>query len=264
MSDRSWDPFGSGRMFAALWSPSQMMPGWTASFGALFNTVRQLLVGRDLTVTWGHSRVRLTVEAIEIQPAPRAISIGQFGDITAVASNVTIEDQRLPRVSAVLHNAHIHPGSPARLVAAPVKLQVEVPNELLNHLVQRVAGPMRPEMDEHGIATVTWAPFASLGHIEIEPAIAGSILILRPKFLVVLGRRWSLPRRTPRYYVSIPPIYGMSVADIVLQPCSTLLSLALPEWTFDLPRARWEDIVEQLRSAGGRLNLAGVNAAYNR
>jgi hypothetical protein len=258
MTDRYWDPFGSRKMFAALWSPSTspMTSGPTSGFGALFSTLRRHFVGRELTVGWARGAVRLTVVTFDAHPDPRGLSVGQFGDVVAVANDVTFENLQLSRVNAVLQNAHVRPGSPAQLVAAPVHLHAELPNELLAKLTRRFAGPISAEVDDDGVGRLVWARYAQFGYLEVDPAIMGATLTLRARHLVVRGYRWSLPRWVPRYSVALPSFHGMLITDITLRPGSVSLSATLPEWTFDLPRIRWEDIIAKLSSTGGRLNLS--------
>ena len=236
---------------------SQTSSGMTSGgYGTVYTTIRRLIVGRDLTIRTAHTSLELTVTELDAQPHPRAMSIGQFGDVTAVARNVAYGRYRLPKVDAVLHNVHFRPGSPTQLVAAPVELTAEVPNTVLAALLSTVTPRVRAAVDENGIGRIWWARQERIGHLEVDATIVGATLTLRPQALVVRGRRWSLPRWLPRHSVALPALQGMLLTNIELQPGAVVLSTRLPAWKYDVPPTQWENVLAQVRSNTGLLNLA--------
>jgi len=246
-------------MFAALLTGSPMSPtssGTIGGYGTVYTVLRRLIVGRDLSIRTADASVELRVTEFDAQPHARAMSVGQFGDVTAVARDVAYGRYRLPQVDGVLRNVHIRPGSPTQLVAAPVELTVELPTTVLAQLMGTVTKRLGAAVDDNGIGRIWWSRQPRIGHLEVDATVVGATLTLRPLALVVLGRRWSLPRWLPRHCVALPAFRGMLLTNIALLPGAVVLSTRLPVWTFDLPGTRWEDILAQLRSNTGLLNLA--------
>jgi hypothetical protein len=248
MPGSGWESIGFGSFFPMSW-PSTMkstVPGWSRSCGAMIDAIRRHLLGRELEIECAGTAVSLTMVKLDAHPNSRALSLGQLGDVAIAARDVTFGTVRLPSVAATLRNTHIQAGSPTGLVAAPVDLLIEVPNDTLAQLVRTVTDQLTAEVDENGVGRLAWTRCIRLGHLEVEPEIVGTTLTLRPRHLVALGRRWSLPRWVPRYSAAMPIFNGVLVKSLALQPGSILLSATAPEWKHDLPRARWEDIVAQL------------------
>jgi hypothetical protein len=258
VSDRTWDPFRSRELLSALWmssSVSSMKSGWTGGYDALLATFRRLVLDRRLSVKWADTTVSLTVTALGARPDPRALSVGQFGDIEATACDVTTDTVTMSRVRVILQNAHIRPGSRPVLIAAPVRLQAELAGPVVSNLMSGIANWLTAEVGAHGIGRLRFARFPQVGYLEVDPAIVGTTLTLRPRKLVVRGRCLQLPRWLPNYSLAVPVLHGLFVTDIELHPESVSISATLPEWIVELPRTRLDDIVEQL-SAGSVLKLA--------
>jgi hypothetical protein len=263
-----WNPFRSREAIAALWSSplSPIASGPANGSGALLSTVRRLLVGRELTVRFARRVVTLTVTSFDARPGARALSLGQFGDVTAEASDVSIDGYQLASVNVVLRNAHVQPGASTRLVASPVNLEAALPYEMVDALLRNVAGWFRAEVGRDGVGRLRWARFDRLGWLEVDTAISGTTLNLLPRHLVVLGRRWALPRWVPRLPVAMPTPGGMSVTGIELQSDSVMISATLPEWTLEIPRSWGDDVVIRYGGLGigsrpGRLQEI-VRGAY--
>jgi hypothetical protein len=253
MYDSGWELNGLGGFFAAFrewpWMESTAS-AWSLGRGAIMGAVQRHLVGREVEVDCAGSPIRLTVVRLEAQPDSRALSVGQLGEVVLTARDVTSGSLRFPCVTATLRNAHLHPGSPAQFVAAPIDFQVEVPNETLARLVRKVSDRLIAEVDDDGVGRLAWTRCARFGHLEVDAAIVGATLTLRPRHLVTLGRRWALPRWLPRYSLAIPAVHGLFVTGIALRSGSILVAATVPGWSYDIPRAGWDDIVAQLRPHG--------------
>jgi hypothetical protein len=256
MPERGWDPFRSREMLNVLWSP--MSTRATGGCGTFYTTLRRLIVGRELTVRSTDTTIRLTMVEFDGHPYGRALSVGQFGDIVACARDVSYKQFQASRVNAVLRNVHFHPGSPAQLVAAPVELEAELSSEVVSALMKTILGPVILTVDGEGIGRVSWRRRRSIGYLEVDVAVMGATLVVRPRHLVLRGRRWALPRWVPCKSIAILAIRGVLIKDVTLQPDSVSVTMQLPEWKFDLPKTRWGDIVTQLSSPTGQLDLTRV------
>ncbi len=256
---RRWDPFRPLDMLASLWSTAAVAPmstGAAAAYRTLFMTLRRLVVGRELSVRLDEGDITLTVTEFDSRLDVRGLAVGQLSDVRLAARDIRWDDNRLERATAVLHNVHLRPTVPPVLVAAPVDLTVELPAEALDDLFRIAAPRLSGEIGPDGIARLRLARRPTLGHLEVDAVLDGSTLWLKPRALVLRGRRLRLPDRTPTYPVRLPELpHGLALTDIGFLPDTLCLSGRLQEWRADVPRTRLEDVINQLSVVGRPLNL---------
>jgi LmeA-like phospholipid-binding len=256
---RRWDPFRPLDMLASLWSTAAVAPvttGAAAAYRTLFITLRRLVVGRELSVRLNEGDITLTVTEFDSGLDVRGLSVGQLSDVRLAARAIRWDNNRLDRATAVLHNVHLRPAATPVLVAAPVDVTVELPSDALDELFRLAAPRLAGEIAEDGVARLRLARRPALGHLEVDASLDGSTLWLKPRALVLRSRRMRLPERTPAYPVRLPQLpHGLQLTDISFEPDKLCLSGKLQEWRIDIPRARLEDIINQLGVAGRPLNL---------
>jgi hypothetical protein len=256
---RRWDPFRPLDMLGALWSSAAVAPlstGAAAAYRTLFMTLRRLVMGRRLNVRLDDGNVVLTVTEFDSRLDVRGLSVGQLSDVRIAARDIRWGGNRFDRASAVLHNVHLRPNVPPVLVAAPVELSLELPAAVLDDLFRWVAPRVAGDVGPDGIARLRWARRPTMGHLEVDARLDGSTLWLRPRGLKLRRKRWTLPARTPAYPVRLPELpHGLQLTGVSFAPGLLRLSGRLPEWRMDVPRARLEDIVNQLSAVGRPLNL---------
>jgi hypothetical protein len=255
-----WDPFRSRERLTALWESTAMPTVNTASaiaYRTLFQTLRRLVVGRDLTVRTNGDDMTLTVTEFDFRLDVRGLAVGQLGDVLLAARDVRWKEYRFERAMAVLSNVHFRPGATSELVAAPVELSLKLPAGVLEELVARASPQFSTEISDDGVVLLRWNRRPGWGHVEVDVRIVGTALWLQPKALVVGGRRMGLPSRLPIYPVELPDLpSGLLITKVDVRPGAVLLNGLLPEWHVDLPLSRLEDIVAQLSARTGILNLA--------
>jgi hypothetical protein len=251
---RRWDPFRPLDMLASLWSTAAVAPvntGAAAAYRTLFMTLRKLVVGRELSVRLDEGDITLTVTEFDSKLDVRGLAAGQLSDVRLAARDIRWEDNRLDRATAVLHNVHLRPAAPPVLVAAPVDLTVELPADALDEMFRLAAPRLAGEIGPDGVARLRLARRPGLGHLEVDAILAESTLWLRPRGLVLGRKRVRLPDRTPGYRVAIPELpHGLTLTDISIEPDKLCLSGRLEQWRIDVPRARLEDVVNQLSVVG--------------
>ncbi|HKV21231.1 MAG TPA: LmeA family phospholipid-binding protein [Mycobacterium sp.] len=256
---RRWDPFRPLDMLASLWSTAAVAPmstGAAAAYRTLFMTLRKLVVGRELTVRLDEGDITLTVTEFDSRLDVRGLAVGQLSDVRLAARDIRWDDNRLDRASAVLHNVHLRPAAPPVLVAAPVDLTVELPADALDELFRLAAPRLAGEIGSDGVARLRLARRPGFGHLEVDAILEETTLWLRPRGLVLGRKRLGLPDRTPGYRVALPELpHGLTLTDISIEPDKLCLSGSLAEWRIDVPRARVEDVINQLSVVGRPLNL---------
>lgn len=257
---RRWDPFRPLDMLASLWSTAAVAPvstGAAAAYRTLFMTLRRLVVGRELSVRLDEGDITLTVTEFDSRLDVRGLAVGQLSDVRLAARDIRWDTNRLERATAVLHNVHLRPAAPPVLVAAPVDLTVELPADAIDDLFRFAAPRLAGEVGADGIARLRLARRPNLGHLEVDARLDGSTLWLTPRSLVLGRRRLRLPARAPSYPVHLPELpHGLQLTDISFRPDMLCLSGTLQEWRVDVPRARLEDVINQLSVVGRPLNLS--------
>ncbi|MBV9515450.1 MAG: hypothetical protein JO280_15645 [Mycobacteriaceae bacterium] len=255
-----WDLLRPVEMLASLWSTASNLPPVSAAtevgYRTLFMTLRRLIVGRTLSVQLDDGELTLTVTEFDSSLDMLGLSVGQLGDVRIAATELCWDDVEFDCAVATLHNVHLRPGTPPVLVAAPVELSLQLPASLLRELVKWAMPRFTGEIGDDGVARLYWARQPAFGNLEIDARLDGSTVWLKPRGVAVMGRRLPLPARAPAYPVRLPNLpHGLQLTGVTFGAGSLRLSGTVPEWRMDIPRARLEDIIGQLSSMGGALNL---------
>jgi hypothetical protein len=254
-----WDPFRSRERLTSLLrsTAAPVTSGASVAYRTLFLTLRRLVVGRGLTVRFGTHDLALTVTEFDSRLDLRGLAVGQLGDVLIAARDIRWNDYRFDQAMAVLHNLHLRPSVPSEIVAAPVELTLKLPAETLENLVDQATPRLTVEIGDDGTARLRSPRYPDWGHLEVEVRVVGNALWLTPRALMVRRKRWALPGKVPIYPIDLPDIpNGMLITRVKLQSRSVLVYGLLPEWRTDMPLGRLEDIVGQLSSHSGVLNLA--------
>jgi hypothetical protein len=255
-----WDPFRSRERLTSLWSSAAVptvTTGAAIAYRTLFQTLRRLVVGRDLTVHLNGNDLTLAVTEFDFRLDMRGLALGQMGDVLVVAQDVVWREYRFTQAMAVASNVHFRPGATSEVVAAPVELSLMLPADVLKELVAQASPQFIAEIGNDGVVRLRWARRPNWGHLEVDIRIVGTALWLQPQALVVGGRRMGLPTKLPIYPIELPDLpKGLLITKVDVRPGAVLLYGLLPEWHIDLPLSRLEDIVAQLTERSGILNLA--------
>jgi len=135
-------------MLASLWSARPMSSAIgtsvEAGYRTLFETIRNRILGRPVTIRLERGALRMTVTEFQAPMELRSLSVGQLGEVRIAAEDIDWNGYTLQRAHAVLHNVHFRPTAPPVMVAAPVEVSVEltpgVVDELLTRFAPRVTG----------------------------------------------------------------------------------------------------------------------------
>ncbi len=196
-----------------------MTTGAAIAYRTLFQTLRRLVVGRDLTVRTNGSDLTLTVTELDFRVELRGLAMGQVGDVLLVAENVGWREYRFDQAMAVASNVHFRPGTTSEAVAAPVELSLKLPADVLEELVAQASPQFTAEIGDDGVVRLRWARRPGWGHLEVDIRIVGTALWLQPRALVVGGRRMGLPARLPIYPVELPDLpRGLLITKADVRP----------------------------------------------
>lgn len=256
------DPLRALDVLGSLWS-STGLPSVTSvsaqavavPYRTLFTTLQQLLVGKRITIRMGDHDVTLTVTELDSELEPRALAVGQLGEVRVAARDIEWGQQRLQRAVAVLRNVHIRPGVPPLVVAAPVELSTALPAEIFDEMVRQAAPQLHAQLRADSTAQLHWVRRPGWGSLEVDVNVVGTTLWVRPRALLTGQRRWKLPKRTPAHPVPMPELpHGLLVTGVSLGVDSLEISGLLPEWRMELPLRHLEDVISQLSQ--GALSFA--------
>ena len=214
-------------------------------------------MGRGLKIRFDSHDLTLTVTEFDSRLDLRGLAVGQLGDVLVVARDIRWSHYRFDQGMAVLHNFHLRPTAPSEMVAAPVELTLKLPAEVLEELINDSTPRLTVEFGDDSTARLRSARHPGWGHVEVDVRVVGTALWLTPRGLVVGRTRWPLPGKLPIYPIELPDIpNGLVITQVKLQSRSVLVHGLLPEWRADMALGRLEDIVAQLSSRTGVLNLA--------
>lgn len=251
-----WDePLRALNALSSLWSATglQSVTAGAAQaavvvpYKTVFTTLQQLLIGKRVTVRMGDRDVMLTVTELDAELEPRALAVGQLGEVRVAACDIEWDQHRLQRAVAVLHNVHIRPGVPPMVVAAPAELTSALPSATFDDVLHQAVPQVRAQLCEDGSARLRWARRPDWGSLEVDAEVVGSTLWLRPRALRRGHRRWKLPARTPARPVQLPDLpHGLMVTGVSLASDSLQLKALLPEWRMELPLKYLEDLISRV------------------
>jgi LmeA-like phospholipid-binding len=231
-----WDPFRPLDLVST---------GTAATLWTVFVTLRRVVIGRRVTVQAGSSPVTMTVSELESHLDLRRLTFGQLDDVRIAATDIDWGTNRFGHASAVLRNVHIRAGAPPVVVAAPVHLTFDVPTDALDGLFLAIESRFAGAIGDDGVARVRWARRPRLGQMEVDVQLDGSALLLTPRAVILGGRRWKLPKRTPARRLRLPQLpHGLQLTDVRFQPGLLRLTGSLPEWRMDLSRRNLELLAE--------------------
>ncbi|ART70817.1 hypothetical protein BTO20_21785 [Mycobacterium dioxanotrophicus] len=251
---RNWDSFRPLDSIASLWSSAMVSQHGSGSAGAyrtVFTTLRRLIVGRRLNIGLDSGEITLTVTEFESDLDMRGLSVGQLNDVSLSVAEISWNGHQLDRATVVMHNVHIKPATPPVLVTAPLDLTVEVSPAVVDTLFDLAAPQLTGRVDANGVAQIRWARRPGLGHLEVDAAIDGSTLLVRPRVLVLRRTRWNLPSRVPAYRMRLPTLpRELELTAISFGPNTVHLRGRVAEWQVDVPGGRLEDVINQLSGMG--------------
>ncbi|MGB3481467.1 MAG: hypothetical protein WBB07_04505 [Mycobacterium sp.] len=237
-------------LMSALWSTAVAAPpvaaGAGALYGAMFGTLRHVVIGRRVTVHTAAGPATMTVSAVESGIDLRRHSVGKLDHLRIVATDIRWRNRSFDRLSAELRNVYLRPGTRPEVVAAPVHLTLDVPAGSLGELFASAAPRLSGHVDADGVARVHWARWPRLGSVEVDVAVEtdSATVSLQPRAVGFRRRRWLLPSRTPAYRVRLPDLpHGLLMADVRFEPGLLQLSGTVPQWRLDLSR-HLEDLLE--------------------
>lgn len=256
-----WDLLRPLDVLSAVWSSAAALPpvssGAAVAYRTLFLTVKRLVVGRTLTVRLDGGDLTLTITEFDARLDLRRLAVGQLSDVRLTATDINWEQRRFDHVQLTLRNAHVRPGVPPVLVAAPVEITMEMSSSALTRMVGSTFPRLAGHVGEDGVARLTWARRPGGGWLEVDVHVEGTTLLLQPRVVQLGRRRWRIPARVPAYPVALPELgSGVTLTDLRLGPGTVTLSGSLPEWRAEVPRARVEDVLSQLAAIGRPLNLS--------
>ncbi|MFY9917082.1 MAG: hypothetical protein WAL26_01615 [Mycobacterium sp.] len=260
-----WDPFGSRDRFAALWSAATVMPSMASGMASgaavarrtMFLTIRRLVVGRSLTVQLSGSDLCLTVTDFNSELEVQGLALGQFGDVLITAGDVSWGRYRFDTAAATLRNVHFRPSTTSLMVTAPVELVLKLPADVVTELLRNAAPWLIAEIGADETVRLRWSRRPEWGYVEADLRVAGTALWLKPRAAVVGRRRWTLANRLPVFPIGLPDLpHDLVVTKVALDLDSVLVEGLLPQWRVEMPLGRIEELIYQLNSKTGVLNLS--------
>jgi 2-(1,2-epoxy-1,2-dihydrophenyl)acetyl-CoA isomerase len=198
---RSWSDLlsASSAMAASLGLPaSGVLPG--DPFGVVMDAARAWLVGQPRTFRLSGRDLTLTLTDIAVEGSDMARAVGQYGQVRIGAQDVQWDGHQFDRLEILARNVHLRPGRQPTLVAAPLLVEAFVPapvaSRWLAAALPRLEVTWRDGLPQLNLARAPWA------RLEVEAGAEGRAFLIRPRTLILRGRRVSL--RSPALRLAWP------------------------------------------------------------
>ncbi len=222
----------------------------------LLRLVESKLRGHRLELVVGDAEVELTVQELAGDAPPLGPTIGQFGTVQVVASEVSWGTGHLSQLTVQLRNLHVQPGDPAVLVSAPIEIEATIDQDDLDTLLR--GHPSRVGVEVVGGEVLAFlVGREGLGHVAVDVAAEGSNLVLRPRS-ATLGRGTSLPlpgRFLPSARVDVSTIVAdVQLVDVEVADTTVVVRGLVPERHVPVSASGLDGLARRLRNfTGGRL-----------
>ncbi len=224
----------------------------------LVDTIANHLVGREVQISFGDASVRLTVTHAHVTPAPAGLMLGQLGSVELEARDVQWADRRVDDLAIEARNVHVSAGNPHALVAAPILFTASLTEPTIAALVADANPRVSVTLAGERGASVRLRSRETWGHIEVEPRIDGSTLVLQVTGVAVRRRRpirrWLTRVPAIRRPLQLPP--GVVLDDVAVADRRVVVHGALREWREPVSAAQLEELITRVRSlTGGALDI---------
>jgi hypothetical protein len=216
---------------------------------ALLNTAIRRLTGRRVTVprTGG---LALRVEALEMNPDPLGVALGQFDDVQLVARDVEWRGWASDRVVVTFRNVHLRPLPTVAVVTAPVDVEIALPPALVAARLAAVRPGAVFEIEQgrdSADALLRWHARPNWGELVIAPEVTAAALHLRPVGARLGPLRCSLPGWILPLRIALPVLpRGLRLREINVGAGEVVLHLAADEWREPLAGTRIASITKWL------------------
>ncbi|EHI10886.1 LmeA family phospholipid-binding protein [Mycolicibacterium thermoresistibile] len=219
-------------VLSAVWSTAAATP------------VAWLVKGRRLTVNIDGADVSLTITDFDPRMDILRLSVGRLGRVELGACDIEWADNRIDRLTAVLHDVHLKPSVRPELVAGPVHLTADIPADVVPVWLASKAPRLSGDIDDDGVARIWLARRPHWGRLEIDARLERSTsgtatdhpadhsaLWLHPRAVVRGRRRLRFPAWTPGYRFPLPELpHGLRVTGIEFAPGRLHLSGDVGQW----------------------------------
>ena len=250
---RSWSDLlsASSAVAASLGLPvSDVLPG--DPFGVVVDAARAWLVGRPRTFRISGRDLTLTLTDIAVEGSDMARAMGQYGQVRICARDVQWDGHHFGRLEILARNVHLRPGRQPALVAAPLLVEVFVPASVaspwLAAALPRLEVTWRDGLPQLSVARAPWA------RVEVEVGAEGRAFLIRPRALLLRGKRVSL--RSPALRLAWPGL----PRDLLLTAAEPtaggfVVRGRLGEWERSLSRTDIERLLAAMRGGKDHLDL---------
>src|SRR5690606_14593096 len=149
-------------VLSAVWSTAAATP------------VAWLVKGRRLTVNIDGADVSLTITDFDPRMDILRLSVGRLGRVELGACDIEWADNRIDRLTAVLHDVHLKPSVRPELVAGPAHLTADIPADVVPVWLASKAPRLSGDIDDDGVARIWLARRPHWGRLEIDARLERS------------------------------------------------------------------------------------------
>jgi hypothetical protein len=227
----------------------------------ILNNARARLVGRELTLQGGTAQLQLVLDDLRFAASPLGLALGQFGTITAEASNVRWDGGRLNELIVKFKNVHLRPGTQPALIIAPIKFTATIRQDVVNELIADAADKVSVELLDGGVATARRPGRESWGSANVTPRIEGHNVRLVATGLTLGSRSFSTQRGgVPSALLDVPTLPGgMRMTDIALGDSCVIVEAVIDEWREPLNAQQLLMLSDLVRSDTSKLDFTRAN-----
>ncbi len=225
---------------------------------AIVRAAHDKMVGHRVTVRSGDAEIAMNVLAIDTRLDPLRVARGDLDDIRLVAEDVRWGALVARRFVVAGRNVTLRPS--LTLIAAPLEVEVTVGSEFARDQMRLIRPGVLLDVDEcgaePGAMRLRWSRLPRCGHLEVTPQAAGSVIQLRPRALVIAGRRFRVVRALPPIRIGVPELpRELRLTAVEVGESEIRLRAVTREWREQLSITKLVDLLRQLTTAAANLSI---------
>ncbi|WP_116042583.1 hypothetical protein [Amycolatopsis palatopharyngis] len=222
-------------------------------------TVGDRLVGNRLTVRAADTDLRMTLVELDCRISSVGIGQADVGDLRLVVEDVeSTEGGHIPvrRAVIVCRDLRVRSIPVPTLATQAIELTITVGGDVVRDLVTQARPDVLADVGADRILRLRSARRPGWGHLQVEPYIDGSRILLRPVAAQVSRVRVPLPTRVRPIPVDVPDLpRGLRLTGIETGPGNLVLRGVTDHWRDRLASIPLSSLLGALTSAATTLTV---------
>ncbi|RSM90534.1 hypothetical protein DMH04_03450 [Kibdelosporangium aridum] len=238
--------FAAGKALMSSGSPAAVLQAAVRAAG-------DRVIGRELTMRVGDADVTLTPVEIDTELDTVGLALGQVPSVRIVAVDVAWPGTPVQQLAIIASKVQFQSLPSPNVRADEVSVEITLAADVVKAKVAELQPDLVVDIGEDAVMRVKWAPRRTWGHIEVEPAVVGDCVHLKPKVLQLRTMRFRSAEKLRPTVIEIPDLpRGLRLTEVELGASKLVLRGEAERWHEKIPLT---DLLTWLATAAATFTL---------